>query len=199
MLLKSKKIISILTAIMLILSLSIIAFAEPPAAPPDGFGGGSQGEPPSAPPEGGMGGPGGGQNVTVSWSGATEITSAASETGKTYNSETANENALLIDTTETVTLSDITVTKTGDSDGGDASSFYGTNSGLLVKGGSTTTITGATITTDASGANGVFSYGGNGAQNGASVSTTNLSNGTFLNTSRICSAFLNVKIPLADT
>ncbi|MBQ7186611.1 MAG: hypothetical protein IJR91_03140 [Ruminococcus sp.] len=39
---------------------------------------------------------------------------------------------------------------------------------MLVKGGSTTTITGATITSDANGANGVFSYGGNGGQNGAS-------------------------------
>ena len=35
-------------------------------------------------------------------------------------------------------------------------------------GGSTTTISNATITSDADGANGVFSYGGNGGQNGAS-------------------------------
>ncbi|MCR4896993.1 MAG: hypothetical protein K5891_09490 [Lachnospiraceae bacterium] len=41
------------------------------------------------------------------------------------------------------------------------------NAAVLVKDGSTTTITGATITTDADGANGVFSYGGNGGQNGA--------------------------------
>ncbi|MBO7708971.1 MAG: hypothetical protein J6S83_00775 [Lachnospiraceae bacterium] len=41
------------------------------------------------------------------------------------------------------------------------------NAGILVKDGSTTTITGGTITTDASGANGVFCYGGNGGQNGA--------------------------------
>ena len=34
--------------------------------------------------------------------------------------------------------------------------------------GSTTTITGGAITSDASGANGVFCYGGNGGQNGAS-------------------------------
>ena len=34
-------------------------------------------------------------------------------------------------------------------------------------GGTTTTITGATITSDADGANGVFSYGGNGGRNGA--------------------------------
>ena len=36
-----------------------------------------------------------------------------------------------------------------------------------MKDGSTTTITGGTITSDADGANGVFSYGGNGGQNGA--------------------------------
>ena len=182
MLFKNKKIAAVLTAITL-LALSAATFADmpaappdsfqgdnsgnPPSAPPDGFGGGNMGEPPSAPPEGGMGGPGG-QSASVSWSGASQIISAASETGTAYNSDTANENALLIDTSEAVTLTDITVSKTGDSDGGDNCSFYGTNAGVMVKGGSVTTITGATITTDASGANGVFSYGGNGAQNGAS-------------------------------
>lgn len=38
---------------------------------------------------------------------------------------------------------------------------------MLAKGGTTLTISGGTITSDASGANGVFSYGGNGGQNGA--------------------------------
>ncbi|MBR0217975.1 MAG: hypothetical protein IJQ33_02040 [Clostridia bacterium] len=41
------------------------------------------------------------------------------------------------------------------------------NAALLVMGGSTATITGATITSSADGANGVFSYGGNGGRNGA--------------------------------
>ena len=60
-----------------------------------------------------------------------------------------------------------TVTKTGDSNGGDNCNFYGLNAGLLVMGGSITTITGGIIETSASGANGVFSYGGNGGRNGA--------------------------------
>ncbi|MBR4120649.1 MAG: hypothetical protein IKT95_02715, partial [Spirochaetales bacterium] len=51
------------------------------------------------------------------------------------------------------------------SNGGDNCNFYGQNAAVLVKGGSTTTITGGTITSDASGANGVFCYGGNGGQN----------------------------------
>ncbi|MBQ9251701.1 MAG: hypothetical protein IJ188_03590 [Clostridia bacterium] len=41
------------------------------------------------------------------------------------------------------------------------------NAAVLVMGGSTTVIAGGTITSDADGANGVFSYGGNGGQNGA--------------------------------
>ncbi|MBQ9009501.1 MAG: hypothetical protein IJ088_09255 [Clostridia bacterium] len=40
------------------------------------------------------------------------------------------------------------------------------NAAVLAMGGATVTITGGEITSDASGANGVFSYGGNGAQNG---------------------------------
>ena len=66
-----------------------------------------------------------------------------------------------------ISLDAITVSKTGDSNGGDNCNFYGLNAALLVMGGSTTTITGATIESSASGANGVFSYGGNGGHNGA--------------------------------
>ena len=55
---------------------------------------------------------------------------------------------------------------TGSSDGGDNCSFYGVNAAMLVKGGSVTTIKGGKITSNATGANGVFSYGGNGGRNG---------------------------------
>ena len=73
----------------------------------------------------------------------------------------------MISTSDDVTIENPTVTKSGNSDGGDSCNFYGLNAAVLVKGGSTTTITGGTITSDASGANGVFSYGGNGGSNGA--------------------------------
>ncbi|MCR5136301.1 MAG: hypothetical protein K6C12_04260 [Oscillospiraceae bacterium] len=48
------------------------------------------------------------------------------------------------------------------------------NAAVLVKDGSTTTITGGTITSNADGANGVFCYGGNGGQNGAAGDGTTL-------------------------
>ena len=103
----------------------------------------------------------------VSWTGAETITTAAAETGLSYSSSTADENALLVNTSEAVTITDPTVTKSGDSDGGDNCNFYGINSAVMAMGGGTLTVTGGTVDTTAQGANGVFSYGGNGGQNGA--------------------------------
>ena len=114
----------------------------------------------------GMPGGPGSNSADITYSGATELKAAATLTGKAYQSEKADESALLISTNEAVTLSNPTINKTGSSDGGDNCSFYGVNAALLVKGGSTTTVKGGTITSDADGANGVFSYGGNGGHNG---------------------------------
>ena len=139
-----------------------------------------QGEPPHGefpgrPPHGGrpgrphgMGRPGGpgSRQADIKYSGATELTAEVTETKKTYQSHKADESALLISTKEAVTISHPTINKTGNSDGGDNCSFYGVNAALLVKGGSTTTIKGGVITSDGKGANGVFSYGGNGGHNG---------------------------------
>ena len=118
---------------------------------------------PAAP--GSNGGPGSSSDFT--YTGATEITAAQETTDGIYLSDAYDENALLIDTAEAVTLNNPTVTKGGDSDGGDNCSFYGLNAAVLAKGGATVTITGGTVESDADGANGVFSYGGNGGRNGA--------------------------------
>ncbi|MCR5297172.1 MAG: hypothetical protein K6E17_07150 [Clostridiales bacterium] len=48
------------------------------------------------------------------------------------------------------------------------------NAAVLVMGGTTTTITGGTVESSASGANGVFCYGGNGGSNGAAGDGTTL-------------------------
>lgn len=112
--------------------------------------------------------PGGnGSSSDFTYTAATEITAAQETTDGIYLSDAYDENALLIDTTEAVTLNNPTVTKGGDSDGGDNCSFYGLNAAVLAKGGATVTITGGTVESDADGANGVFSYGGNGGRNGA--------------------------------
>ena len=95
--------------------------------------------PPDAPggePGGGPGGaPGGGSSSEVVYAGAEEITSEASQDGKTYSSTSADESALMVNTSDSVTITNATVTKTGDSDGGDNCNFYGQNAALIVKGG----------------------------------------------------------------
>ena len=132
---------------------------EAPGRPPHD---GKPGRPP------GMGKPGvpGSRQTDIKYSGSKELTAEATETGKTYQSEKTDESALLISTKEAVNIFQPTISKTGSSDGGDNCSFYGVNAALLVKGGSTTTIKGGMITSDGTGANGVFSYGGNGGHNG---------------------------------
>ncbi|MEE3405039.1 MAG: hypothetical protein VZR73_13225 [Acutalibacteraceae bacterium] len=141
---------------------------KPDGEAPDGQPGERpDGEGPGGNPPGGGGFGGGSSNADIDYTGAVDIAAADSQDGNTYASTTADESALLISTSDNVTISNATVTKTGDSDGGDNCNFYGLNAAVLVKDGSTTTITGGTITSDADGANGVFSYGGNGGQNGA--------------------------------
>ena len=133
-------------------------------APPDGEPGGGKGAPPDGKPGGGFGG---GSSGSVEYTAATEITGADKRSGETYESSASDESALLIATSEDVTIEDPTVLKTGDSDGGDNCNFYGLNAAVLAKDGATVTITGGEIVSDADGANGVFSYGGNGGKNGA--------------------------------
>ena len=146
----------------------------PPGDPPEGFGGGNP--PGDAPGGGGFGGgtPPGGGTSSFEYAAATEITGATETGWQVYSSDTADESALMINTADTVSLSDITVTKTGDSNGGDNCNFYGLNAAVLVMGGSTAVITGGTIESSASGANGVFCYGGNGGRNGADGDGTTL-------------------------
>ena len=175
-----KKILSILLVLMML--FSVTAFAEngpggtPPGDPPSGeMGTPPDGAPGGTPPDGapgnggGFGGgtPPGGSTSSFEYAAATEITEAAEMTDQTYVSETVDESALIVNTADAVTITNPTVTKTGSSDGGDNCNFYGLNAALLVMGGSTTTITGGTIESSASGANGVFSYGGNSGRNGA--------------------------------
>ena len=187
-----KKMIAILITLAMLFSISLSAFAddngqppEPPSgdmAPPDGGNGqppekpdgnppdgAPSGNPPDGAPGGGFGGgtPPGGGTADFSYTAVTEITEAAEQAEQTYTSETADESALIINTADAVTITNPTVTKTGDSNGGDNCNFYGLNAGVLVMGGSTTTMSGGIIETSASGANGVFSYGGNGGRNGA--------------------------------
>ncbi len=113
-------------------------------------------------------------NSTASYSAVKEITTDEDITDGKYESTSKDENAISVSGDVKSTLSSITVSKTGDSDGGDNTSFYGTNSAIIAKGGANLTIKNATITTDATGANGVFSYGGSATTNNSSSDNTTI-------------------------
>ena len=184
------RIISLILALMLTLSLPLAALAEQPpqgqppegmpGEPPEGMGQPPEGGMPGQPPEGSM--PGGGSQ-DFEYAASAEITEADAQSDITYASDTADESALIVNTDAEVTLEDPTVTKTGSSSGGDNCNFYGLNAAVLAMGGATLTIDGGAITSDADGANGVFSYGGNGGRNGAAGDgTTVIISGTTITT-----------------
>ncbi len=186
-----KRILSILLAVTMLL-FTFSAFAEeqggtppeppggfdggnPPGEPPEGFGGGN---PPGDPPSGGGfgGGTPPGGSSSFEYAAAEEINADSAEknrNGESYTSATADESALIISGTD-ASLTELTVTKTGDSDGGDNCNFYGLNAAVLVKDGASAVIQGGTVESSASGANGVFCYGGNGGRNGAEGDGTTL-------------------------
>ena len=128
--------------------------------------------------------PGMNNNSNTVYSATKEITNDETITSGEYKSSNADENVILVSGDVTASISNITVNKTGNSDGGDSTSFYGTNSAILAKDGTTLTIKNATITTDATGANGVFSYGGSATTNNSSSdgTTVNISDSTITTT-----------------
>ncbi|MBR3523674.1 MAG: hypothetical protein IKN87_03210 [Bacilli bacterium] len=120
------------------------------------------------------GGPGMNNNSSATYYAVKEITKDEDITSGEYKSTNADENAISVSGEVKSTLSGITVSKAGDSDGGDNTSFYGTNSAIIAKGGANVTIKNANITTDATGANGVFSYGGSATTNNSSSDNTTI-------------------------
>ena len=115
-------------------------------------------------------------NSNVTYSANTEIKEDTEIDSGVYKSSSSDENAILV-SNSTSTLSNIIVNKTGYSDGGDNTSFYGTNSAIPAKDGSILNLKNITIKTDATGANGVFSYGGSTTTSNinSDVTTVNIS------------------------
>ena len=106
------------------------------------------------------GGQGGGQSsADVTYSSDNEISEDGSLSDQTIDSTGTDEEAVLVDNGATASLSGLTINRTSsDSTGGDNSSFYGVGSSVLTTDG-TTYLKDSTITSDAKGGAGVFSYG----------------------------------------
>lgn len=103
-----------------------------------------------------------------------EITADKTLKSGEYSSENEDENAINVNGNIDVTLENLNVTKSGDSDGGDNTSFYGTNSAIIARDGANLTLKNITVDTSATGANGVFSYGGNLTSNNSESDGTTI-------------------------
>ena len=144
--------------------------SDKPGNPPDGAQGSPDGK--QAPPDDGNGGPGGQNAAPTSYTAVSSYSTDTEEDGKTYTSTGTDESAVLVTEGANITLKNFTIDRnSADSTGGDDSSFYGTGAAALATNGSLT-LTGGTITTDAKGGAGVFSYGdGNVAVSDTTITT----------------------------
>ncbi len=171
-----KKLSKIIMVVVIILAL-VLNYSTVFATPPDMPSGGMSGGTPHDKPDGNVG-PSGSSSANVTHKGATEISSEMSSNGETYSSSTGSENALLVTGGES-SITDPTVTKSGDASG-DEADFYGTNAAILVNGG-TLNITGGKVTTNGSHANGVFAYGdGTININDTNIKTTSNNSGAIM-------------------
>lgn len=93
-----------------------------------------------------------------------------SQTNQTYAATGTDQSSVYVLNSGHLTLNTCTITKTGDASNVNNSSQYGTNAGILVTTAGNVTISGGTVTTNASGGNGLFATG--------SGSTITMSNGT---------------------
>ncbi len=111
---------------------------------------------------------------------ATAEASSEAVSGTEIVSTNDSEHAIEVDG-ESQTYSNVTVTKTGDSDEGDEADFYGDNAAIFATNGATLTLTDMVIDTNGTHANAVFSYG--------EGTTVNISDST-ITTSGNCSGGL---------
>lgn len=166
---RKEKIISLVIILTLIITECGLAYVTVEAVNEKNTSTSMQGQPPQ-------------QSLqNAEYSAQTEITDDTTISNESYSSKTADENAVLVNGAQ-ATLDNINVAKTGDSDGGDNTSFYGTNSGIIAKDAAKLTIKNSTVTTNATGANGVFSYGGSATTDNTSSDSTevNISDSTIV-------------------
>jgi len=79
--------------------------------------------------------------------------------GRTFIASDTDESAIYVANGGALTLTDATITTTGNTSSSDSSSFYGVNAAVLVASGGAIHLSNSAITTEGEGANGVFATG----------------------------------------
>jgi hypothetical protein len=98
-------------------------------------------------------------SIVADTTGYSLATGTASESNKSYSANSADTSAIVVKDGANYTLSDSTITKTGDSSNDGNSSFYGLNAGVIAKNGGIITLENVVINATGRGANGAFATG----------------------------------------
>jgi len=93
----------------------------------------------------------------------------ATQNNQTYTATATDTSAVWVTNSGSLTLTNPTITTSGNTSSQENSSFYGLNAGLLATAAGKVTVTGGTITTTGTGANGAFATGA-----GSSVTLTDV-------------------------
>lgn len=142
------------------------ADSQPPA-PPDGAP--PAGGPGNPPPGSGSGGASIDEGLSTATGAYTLDGQTAAESGQTYTASNEDQSGVYVTNGGQLTLTDATVNTSGNTSSDENSSFYGLNAGVLAANGSIIDMTGGSITTSGTGANGAFAVG-----SGSVVNLTNV-------------------------
>jgi len=132
-------------------TVSSTASPAPSGSPPSGT-------PPSGSPGGSPSPSSTSSSVTIT---ATYLQDGGTVTksGQTYESSTTDQSGVGVINAGNLTLTDSTITTSGETTSQENSSFYGLNAGVIATSGSTISMSNCKVTTTGSGGNGVFSTG----------------------------------------
>ena len=115
------------------------------------------------------------------------------QSNQAISASNTDESSVKVTDSGTFTLSDSTITKTGETSSNENSDFYGLNAAVLAESGSTIKLTNCTVNTSANGANGVFATG-----SGSSVVLSGVAIKTTADSSRGVDAILSGNINCTD-
>ena len=113
--------------------------------------------------------------------------------GKAISAEEADKSVISAKNGAKVTVSNATLSKTGNTSNDGQSNFYGLNAAVVSSSKSTVSLSGVTITTDADGANAVFATG-----NGSKINAKNVRISTKQNSSRGLDATYGGEVNASD-
>ena len=132
---------------------STSSVSDATGAPPGGS--------PGAPPGGGSGAPGGSGGAAVYPTKAryTQSGGAKSQEDQTYTASQDDQSAILVSDGGSLTVTNAKIETSGDSSSDDSSSFYGLNAAVVATSSGSISVSGGSITTTGSGANGAFATG----------------------------------------